>query len=169
MMEDILYYKDLHDPIEGNSAKPSSMSKKECEKMHRETTGVSDSVSKLVCSIMYLMRQIKANTLFAIRKLVHLKLKEGRSVVEHLSEFQDLVNQLTRMNLMIGDELQALLFLSSLPNSWDTLVVSLSNFALNGILQLAVVKENLFNEETKRKDMGKDNAHDFVTENMGRE
>ena len=45
-------------------------------------------------------------------KLAHLKLKEGISVAEHLSKFQDLVNQLTRMNLVVDDELQALLFLS---------------------------------------------------------
>ena len=32
------------------------------------------------------------NKAFVARKLVNLKLKEGRSVAEHLSEFQDLVN-----------------------------------------------------------------------------
>jgi hypothetical protein len=103
-------------------------------------------------------RKTAQNKAFAIRKLTHLKLKEGRSVVEHLSEFQDLVNQLTRMNLMEDDELQALLLLSSLPDSWETLVVSLSNSAPNGVLQLAMVKDSLFNEETRRKDMGKDDA-----------
>ena len=34
MMEDALYCKDLHDPIESASAKPSSMSDKKWEKMH---------------------------------------------------------------------------------------------------------------------------------------
>ena len=108
------------------------------------------------------------NKAFAIRKLAHLKLKEGRSVAEHLSEFQDLVIQLTRMNLVEDDELQALLLLSSLPDSWETLVVSFSNSASNGVLQLAMVKDSLFNEETRRKDMGKDNAHALVIENRGR-
>ena len=32
------------------------------------------------------------NKAFVARKLVNLKLKEGRSVAEHFSEFQDLVN-----------------------------------------------------------------------------
>ena len=87
---------------------------------------------------------------------MHLKLKEGRSVAEHLSEFQDLVNQLTRMNLMEDDKLQALLLLSSLPDSWETLVLSLSNSAPNGVLQLAM--DSLLNEETRRKYMGKDDV-----------
>ena len=53
------------------------------------------------------------------------------------------------MKLIIDDELQALLLLSSLPDSWETLVVSLSNSAPNGVLQLAIVKDSLFNEETR--------------------
>ena len=72
------------------------------------------------------------------------------------------------MKLIIDDELQVLLLLSSLHDSWETLVVSLSNSAPNGVLQLAMVKDSLFNEEIRRKDMGKDNAQALVTENKGR-
>ena len=72
------------------------------------------------------------------------------------------------MNLVIDDELQALLLLSSLPDSWETLVVSRSNFTPNGMLQLAIVKDSLLNEETRKKDMDKDIAHALVTENRGR-
>uniref|UniRef100_A0A2N9J8U9 Integrase catalytic domain-containing protein n=1 Tax=Fagus sylvatica TaxID=28930 RepID=A0A2N9J8U9_FAGSY len=184
MMEDVLYCKDLHDPIEGDSAKPSSMPDKEWAKMHRKTIGCIRQCIE-VSVFHHVSQETKADTLwkkleslyerktaqnkaFAIRKLAHLKLKEGRSVAEHLSEFQDLVNQLTRMNLVVDDELQALLLLSSLLNSWETLVVSLSNSAPNGVLQLAMVKDSLFNEETRRKDMGKDDAQALVTENRGR-
>ena len=39
MMEDIIYCKDLHNLIEGDSAKPSSMPDKEWVKMHRKTIG----------------------------------------------------------------------------------------------------------------------------------
>ena len=62
-------------------------------------------------------RKTTQNKAFIARKLVNLKLKEGKSIVEHLSEFQDLVNQMVTMKLVIDDELQALLLLSSLPNS----------------------------------------------------
>ena len=70
---------------------------------------------------------------------MNLKLKEGKSISGHLSEFQDLLNQMVTIKLVIVDELQVLLLLSSLPNSWETLIVSLSNFAPNGVLQLAIV------------------------------
>uniref|UniRef100_A0A2N9FMC5 Integrase catalytic domain-containing protein n=1 Tax=Fagus sylvatica TaxID=28930 RepID=A0A2N9FMC5_FAGSY len=72
------------------------------------------------------------------------------------------------MNLVVDDELQALLLPSSLSDIWEILVVSFSNSAPNGVLQLAMVKDNLFNEETRRKDVGKDNAHALVTKNRGR-
>ena len=62
-------------------------------------------------------RKIAQNKAFVARKLVNLKLEEGRSIAEHFSEFQDLVNQMVTMKLIIDDELQALLLLCSLPNS----------------------------------------------------
>ena len=37
MMEDVLYRKDLHDPIKGDSAKPSDMSDRDWEKLNRKT------------------------------------------------------------------------------------------------------------------------------------
>ena len=37
IMEDVLYCKDLHDPIEGDSVKPSDMSDTNWEKLNRKT------------------------------------------------------------------------------------------------------------------------------------
>ena len=50
-------------------------------------------------------RKTAQNKDFIARKLVNLKLKEGKSIAEHLSEFQDLVNQMVIMKLVIDDEL----------------------------------------------------------------
>uniref|UniRef100_A0A2N9IW04 Integrase catalytic domain-containing protein n=1 Tax=Fagus sylvatica TaxID=28930 RepID=A0A2N9IW04_FAGSY len=103
MMEDVLYCKDLHDPIKGDSAKPSSMPDKEWETK-------ADTLWKKLESLYE--RKTAQNKAFASRKVAHLKLKKGRSIAEHLSEFQDL----------------------------ETLVVPLSNSTLNGVLQLEMVK-----------------------------
>ena len=45
-------------------------------------------------------------------------------------------------------------------------MVLLSNSAPNGVLQLVMVKDSLF-KETRRKDMGKDNAQALVTRTGG--
>ncbi|KAF8378616.1 hypothetical protein HHK36_029964 [Tetracentron sinense] len=108
------------------------------------------------------------NKAFLIRKLVNMKFKEGGPIAEHLNEFQGVVNQLTTMKLVIDDELQALLLLSSLPDCWETLVVTVSNSASNGELSMSLVTNSLFNEETRRKSTGTDNAQALVIENRGR-
>ena len=185
MMDYVLYCKDLHDPIKGDSAKPSDMlDRDQQEKLNRKTIGcIRQCIDVSVFHHVFqetnaedlweklrslYERKTAQNKDFIARKLVNLKLKEGKSIAKHLSDFQDLVNQIVTMKLVIDDELQALLPLSSLPDSWETLVVSLSNSALNGVLQLAMVKDSLLNEETRRKDMGKDIAHALVTEKRGR-
>ena len=56
------------------------------------------------------------------------------------------------MKVLLDDELQALLLLSSLLGSLDTLVVSLSNLMLDGKLTMEIVKDNLLNEEAIRKE-----------------
>ena len=38
-MEDVLYCKDFHDPIKGDSAKPSEMFDKDWVKLNRKTIG----------------------------------------------------------------------------------------------------------------------------------
>jgi hypothetical protein len=86
-----------------------------------------------------------------IRRLVNLKYKDGQSVTEHLSNFQGLLNELSTMKLVLDDEVQALLMLISLPNNWETLVVSLSNLAPNGVMTMVMVKDSMFNEEARRK------------------
>ncbi|GFZ08239.1 hypothetical protein Acr_20g0000470 [Actinidia rufa] len=94
------------------------------------------------------------NKALLMRRLVNLKLQREITVAEHTSEFQSLVNQLTSVDLQFDDEMQALLLLSSLPESWETLVISLSNSAPNGKLTTSMVMDALFNEEARRREMG---------------
>ena len=56
------------------------------------------------------------------------------------------------MKISLADEVQALLLLSSLPDSWETLVVSLSNSVLEGNLTTTTAKDSLLNEEARRKE-----------------
>jgi hypothetical protein len=73
-------------------------------------------------------------------------------VSEHLSNFQGLLNDLSTMKLALDDEVQALLLLSSLPDSWEALVVFLSNLAPSGVITMGMVKDSIFNEEARRKE-----------------
>ena len=85
---------------------------------------------------------------------MNLKYKDGNSVVEHLGNIQELLNELSTMKLELDDEIHALLLLSSLLDSWETLVVSLSNSDPNGVIIVNMVKDSMFNEEARRKELG---------------
>lgn len=104
-----------------------------------------------------------------IRRLVDLKYKDGNSVAKHLSNFQGLLNELSTMKLELDDEIHALLLLSSLLDSWETLVVSLSNSDPNGVITINMIKNNMFNEEVRRKKLGiSSNTEALVTKRRGR-
>ncbi|KAA8523891.1 hypothetical protein F0562_010314 [Nyssa sinensis] len=183
-MEDILYCKDLYEPIERDTAKPKDMDDEKWKRLHRKTIGhirqwLDDSVFSHVSNetdAQVLWKKLEAryeqktatNKAFLIRKLVNMKFKEGGSIADHLNEFQSVVNQLATMKMVIEDELQALLLLSSLPDIWETLVVTMSNSAPDGKLSMGQVSSSLFNEETRRKLVGTDNAQALVSENRGR-
>ena len=63
------------------------------------------------------------------------------------------------MKVNFDDELQALLLMSSLSESWETLVVSLSNSNANGTISLETVRSSLLNEELRRKQSGMKSIH----------
>ena len=54
------------------------------------------------------------------------------------------------MKMILGDELQALLLLNYLLDSWEILVVSLNNSVPNEKLTLDMVTDGLHNEEFRR-------------------
>nr|KYP59117.1 Retrovirus-related Pol polyprotein from transposon TNT 1-94 [Cajanus cajan] len=187
-MEDLLFCRDLYDPIEANGTKPANKSKEDWKKANRKTIGMirqwidqriyhhvsSETNAFNLCKKLSELFESKnaQNKVFHIRKLVNLKYKDGSSVAEHLRNFQNLVNQLNTVKLVLDDELLALLLLSSLPDSWETLVVSLSNSAFNGKLTFNMFKDSLLNEKTRRKGqrMASSSTHNeaLVMESRGR-
>ncbi|KAK6917929.1 Zinc finger, CCHC-type [Dillenia turbinata] len=84
-----------------------------------------------------------------------------------MSDFRDVLNQFTTLEINFDDEVQTFL-LSSLQDSWKTLVVTVSNSASNGKLTLGMVKDSMFNEEARWKDMESGSSKALITENKDR-
>ena len=95
------------------------------------------------------------------------KLKEGQSIAENLNDFKGMIAQLSVAGLSLDNETLACLLLGSLPNSWNTLVVSLGNSVPKEKVMLAMVRNSLFNEEIRRKDIVGKDTHALITENNG--
>ena len=183
-MEDYLYCKDLFDPIEGDEAKPEEMSQKQWDKLKKKSLGtirqwVDASIHnhvKMEIDPQVLWKKLESmyekknaqGKVFLIRKIMNLKLSEGRSVSQHLNDFEGLVTELAVAGMSMDNEMQACLLLGSLPDSWDTLVVSLSNSAPDGVVTMDTVKKSMDNEELRRRNIASTSSQALVTENRSR-
>jgi gag-polypeptide of LTR copia-type len=65
-----------------------------------------------------------------------------------MSEFNSIAAQLKILKVNLDEEVLCLLFLSSLPTSWDTLVTIVAN-TMGNKFKLSDVVISLLNEETK--------------------
>ena len=67
------------------------------------------------------------NKVYLIRRLFNLQMSEGESIVDHINEFNIIVRQLSSVKINFEDEIKALILMSSLPESWDTVVASINS------------------------------------------
>ena len=114
-------------------------------------------------------RKTSMNKASVIKRFAKLEYRDGSSVIEHLNVFQCHINQLSAMKINFEDEVQTLLLLSSRRDSWNTLVVSVSNSAPDGKLTLEMVKNSMLNEEARKREKGEASSSDaYVAESHGR-
>jgi hypothetical protein len=52
-------------------------------------------------------RKEGTNRMFLIKKLMHLRYKEGTPIAYHVNEFQGIINQLSSMVITFEDEVRA--------------------------------------------------------------
>jgi hypothetical protein len=69
-----------------------------------------------------------SNKVFLMKRLFTMKMSEGGFVSDHLNEFNMVTNQLSSVKVDFDDEVGALLIMCSLPESWNGLVMVVSNF-----------------------------------------
>ena len=69
------------------------------------------------------------NKLFLWKKLYNLRMKYGDSVTEHLNAFNTVVSQLSSIEIKILDEDKCISLLCSVPDSWDSLVITIGSNA----------------------------------------
>ena len=167
-MEDLLYVKNFRTLVFGNE-KPSIISDEGWNLLHRQVCGyirmwVDDNMLNHVIgeidtrALWIKLKQLYArktrnNKMFLIKQLLALKYTDGTSMTDHLNNFQGIMNHLSTMGIKFDEEIQGLLLLGSLPDSWEILRTSLSNSALDGVISMDLVKSSILNEEMRRKSL----------------
>lgn len=105
-------------------------------------------------------KQNAASQIYWLKKLVDLKMKEGTAMSNHLNEFNTIFSQLSAQEIVFSDLVKAMFLLITLPNSWETFRIALSNSVVLDGLTSANVEGSLHIEEVNRKntDKGKNEA-----------
>ncbi|KAK2965268.1 hypothetical protein RJ640_015766 [Escallonia rubra] len=167
-VEDYLYQKDLYLPLVGE--KPEAMNASEWAILDRKalatvrlslTPQVAFNISKekTIAAVMKALEKLyekpsASNKVFLMKKLFNMRMSENGSVVDHLNDFNGVTNQLESVGINFDDEIRALLFLCSLPDSWNNLVTTVSNSTISGTLTLNDVVSSVMNDEMRRKTIG---------------
>ena len=96
-----------------------------------------------------------SNKVFLMKCLFNMKMAEGRSVIDHLNEFNTITSQLSSVNVNFDEEIRALLTLCSLPKSWNGLVMVVSNYIYGyNTLNFDDVVNVILSQEPHRKTLG---------------
>ncbi|KAK9090448.1 hypothetical protein Sjap_023625 [Stephania japonica] len=88
---------------------------------------------------------------FLKRKLYTLRMAESTSVTEHINAMNTLFSQLTSLSYKIESQERAELLLQSLPDSYDQLIIYLTNKLLTDCLAFDDVATGVLEKENRRK------------------
>ena len=79
-------------------------------------------------------------------------------MAEHLNKFNTVTNQLTSVGINFDSEVRALLIHSPLPNSWDGLVMAVSNSLGSSSMKYDDVVSVILREEVCRKSTSRETS-----------
>ncbi|GJZ50990.1 hypothetical protein Tco_0605505 [Tanacetum coccineum] len=181
-IEDYLYQKKLHEPLV--EAKPTGIKAEDWALLDRQAlSAIKLSLAKNVAynvvnenttydlfkalSNMY-EKPSASNKVFLIRQLVNTKMKEGASVAEHVNEFNSILSRLMSVDIKLDDEVQALLLLSSLPESWSGTVTAVSGSTGSTKLKFDNIRDLIIGEDIRRKTSGEYSNSLLSAEDKGR-
>jgi hypothetical protein len=113
------------------------------------------TTASLMAALSSMYEKLSANNkVHLMKKLFNLEMAEGASVARHLNEFNTITNQLSLVEIDFDDEICVLIVLASLPNSWEAVILAVSNSAGKSKLSYEDVKDLVLGEVVLRKDVG---------------
>ncbi|VFQ99659.1 unnamed protein product [Cuscuta campestris] len=163
-IEDLLVQKDL-DVVLGD--KPEKMSDADWAGLDRKAMSVirlsltknvtfnilKEKTAKGIMEALSNMyeKPSAANKVFLIRELVNTKMKEGTSVTEHINKLNSILARLLSVGIKFDDEVQALLLLSSSPDSWSGTVTAVTGSVGPDGFTFDQIRDFVLGEDVRRK------------------
>ncbi|KAJ0521358.1 hypothetical protein HanIR_Chr10g0469911 [Helianthus annuus] len=81
-------------------------------------------------------------------------MREGDSVTEHINNLNSILSSLVSVNIKFNDEVQALLLLSSLPDSWSRTVTVVSSSSDTSKFTFAKMRYLILGEDEEEIQVG---------------
>jgi hypothetical protein len=170
----------------GVAKKPTAMKDEEWEILDRKALGTiwlnlaasmdfNISKEKTTKDLMDALAKLyekpsPSNKVFLMKRLFNMKMSEGGSVADHLNDFNMVTNQLSSVKVDFDDEVRALLILCSLLESWNGLVMAVSNSVSgSNTLKFDDVVGVILSEEMRQKSTGETSGNALNMENRGRQ
>ena len=105
-----------------------------------------------------------------MKHLFNMKMSEGGSITDHLNDFNMVTNQLSSVGVNFDDEVRDLLILCSLLESWDGLVMAVSNYVFgSSTLKFDDVIGVILSKEMRWKSTGETSGNSLTAEARGRQ
>ncbi|VFQ87479.1 unnamed protein product [Cuscuta campestris] len=92
-----------------------------------------------------------ANKVFLIRELVNTRMKKGTSITEHINKMNSALTRLVSVKIKFDDEVQALLLLSSLPDTWSGTVTAVTVLVGPDGFTFDQIQDLVLGEDVRRK------------------
>ena len=94
------------------------------------------------------------NKVYLMRRLFNLQMSETGSVSDHINEFNMIVSQLNSVDINFEDEIKALILMSSLPESWDTVVAAISSSRGSEKLKFDEIRDVFLSKSIRKREVG---------------
>ncbi|GKC92968.1 hypothetical protein Tco_1158410 [Tanacetum coccineum] len=157
-IEDYLYQKKLHEPLA--EAKPTSMKAEDWTLLDRQALCVVRL--SLVKNIAYNI--VNEKTAYGLLKALSNMYEKPN----HVNEFNSILSRLMSVDIKFDDEVQALLLLSSLPESWSGTVITVSGSTGTTNLKFYNIRDLILGEDIHRKTFGEYSNSLLSAEDKGR-
>ena len=181
-IEDCLYQKGLHEPLLG--VKPDTMTTEKWKLKGRQALGLirltlsknvafniikEKTTSDLLKALSNMYEKPSAmNNVYLMRRLFNLQMSKGGFVAGHINKFNMTTSQLSSVEINFEDEIKALILMSILPESWDTVVAAISSSRGSDKLKFDEIRDIVLSESIRKREIGDSSDNSLIVDRRGR-
>ena len=108
------------------------------------------------------------NKMYLMRRLFNLQTSEGGPIADHINEFNMIISRLSSVEINFKDEIKALILMSSLPESWDTVVAAINSSRGSDKLKFGEIRDVVLSESIRKRETGDSSGSALSVDQRGR-